>query len=113
MVEAFDAAAGAVSLLRLADQEAVDQWGGRIGERPPGTGGGHVGDDGVGAQGESADGFSIDFIGFEEFKDCVPGEPASNGVERSGAAVDVIIANCPGGELELAEAEAEPGEKEE
>ena len=57
LVEAFNAAAGAVGLLGLADEETVEQWCGGAGKRAPCAGGGHVGDDGVRAQGESADGF--------------------------------------------------------
>ena len=39
------------------------------------------------------------------------GEPAAFGVQRGGAAVDVVVARPAGGELELAEAETDSGEK--
>jgi hypothetical protein len=34
-------------------------------------------------------------------------------MQRGGAAIDVVIAGAPGGELELAESEAQAGEKRE
>jgi hypothetical protein len=79
----------------------------------PGAGGGDVGDDGVGAHGEPADGFGVDVVGFEQLEDGVAGEAAAFGVERGGAAVDVVVAGevAAGGELELAEAEAGAGEE--
>ncbi len=58
--EAFDAAAGAVGLFGFADQEAVEQRRAGVLKCAPGAGGGDVGDDGVGAHGESADGFCFD-----------------------------------------------------
>ena len=39
------------------------------------------------------------------------GEAAAFGVERGGAAVDVVVAGAAGGELELAEPEAGAGEE--
>jgi len=118
--EAFDAAGSAVGLLRLADKEAVDEVsfarGGGIGEGAPvygslGAGGGYVGDDGVRTHGEAADGLGLDVVSLEQLKNCVPGEAAALGVERGGAAVDVVVACGTGGEGELAEAKAEAGEK--
>ena len=41
------------------------------------------------------------------------GEAAAFGVEGGGAAVDVVVAGAAGGELELAELEADAGEKRE
>ena len=81
--------------------------------RAPGAGGGDVGDDGIGAHGEAADGFGVDVICFKQFKDGVAGEAAAFGVERGGAAVDVVVAGAAGGELELAEPEAGAGEERE
>src|ERR1022692_1822063 len=60
--ETLDPAASAVSLLSFADQEAVQQRCARMGECPPGAGRGHIGDDRVRAQGESAHRFGIDVI---------------------------------------------------
>ena len=79
----------------------------------PGAGGGHVGDDGVGAHGESADGFGFNFLLFQQLEDCVAGQPSAFGVEGCGATVYVVVAGAAGGELELAEPEAEAGEERE
>ena len=111
--EAFDAAAGAVGLFRLAHQEAMEERGAGMLLRAPGAGGGDVGDDGVGAHGESADGLGVDVILFKEFETACAGEASALGVERGGAAVDVVVAGAAGGELELAELEADAGEKRE
>ena len=54
--------AGAVGLLSFAHQETVQQRSGGIRSRAPCAGSGHVGDDGVRAQGESADGLRINVI---------------------------------------------------
>ncbi len=43
----------------------------------------------------------------------MPGEAAALGVQRGGAAVDVVVAGAAGGQLELAETEAGAGEKRE
>ena len=50
---------------------------------------------------------------FEQFENGVPGEAAAFGVQRGGAAVDVVVAGAAGGELELAESEAGAGEQRE
>ncbi len=90
--EAFDAAAGAVGLLGFADEEAVDE--GRCVDflRVPGAGGGDVGDDGVGAHGESADGRWLELVVVDEVEDGEAGEASALGVEGGGAAVDVVVA---------------------
>ncbi len=79
--------------------------------RAPGAGRGHVGDDRVGAHGEAADGFGVDAVCFKQFENGVAGEASALGVQRGGAAVDVVVAGAAGGELELAEPEADAGEK--
>ena len=89
----------------------MDKGGRRVGKGTLGAGGGDVGDDGVGAEGEPADGFGLDVVGLKEFKDGMAGEAAALGVQRGGAAVDVVVARAAGGERELAEAEADAGEK--
>jgi hypothetical protein len=118
--EAFDAAGCSMLFFGLAYEEAVDEAtfarGRGIRLRGPiegalGAGGGDVGDDGVSAHGEAADGFGLDVAGFEQFKNGVTGEAAALGVEGGGAAVDVVIAGCAGGEGKVAEAEAEAGEE--
>jgi len=77
-----------------------------MGDGAPGAGGGDVGDDGIRAQGEAADGFRVDVVLLEQIEDCFAGEPAAFGVQCGGAAVDVVVTGAAGGELELAEAEA-------
>ena len=110
LAKSFNAAAGAVGLLGLADQKAVEQGRAGMFLRAPGAGRGHIGDDGVGAHGESADGFGVDSVCFQQFENGVAGEAAAFGVQRRGAAIDVVVAGAAGGELELAELEADAGE---
>ena len=93
----------------------MDEGGGGVGEggsvdRSLSAGGGDVGDDGISAHGEAADGISLNVVSFEKLKDGMAGESAALGVERGGAAVDVIVAGGAGGECEGAEAETEAGE---
>jgi len=109
--EALDAATGSVRLFGLANQKSVEQWSAGVGERAPSAGGGHVGDDGVRAQGEPANGLGLNSVLFKQFKDRMTGEASALGVEGGGAAVDVIVARAAGGELELAKAETGPGEE--
>ena len=71
-----------------------------------GAGSSHIGDDWVGAHGESTDGICVDVIRFQQLEDGVSGETTPFGVQRRGAAIDVIVAGASGGKLELAEAEA-------
>ena len=94
-------------------QEAVQQRRGRIGLRAPGAGSGNIGNDGVGAHGESADRLGNDRLFFQELKNRVPGEASALGVERGGAAVDVVIACAARRKLELAETKAGSGEQRE
>ncbi len=109
--ESFDAAASAVSLLCLADEESVKQRRAGAGERTPGAGSGYIGNDGVGAHRQSSDRFSLNAVLFEQFKNCVASETAALCVERSGAAVDVVVAGGSRSELERAKLEAGTGEK--
>jgi len=109
--EPFNAAAGAVSLLGFANEKAVEERRGGVGLGSPGACGGYVGDDGVRAKRESADCFCVDVILIEKLKNGVAGKASAFCVESGGAAVDVIVARAAGGELELAEAEADAGEK--
>jgi Pentapeptide repeats (8 copies) len=109
--EAFNAATGAVGLFRLANQEAVQQRRAGMLLGAPGAGRGHIRHDGVGPHGQAAHSFGFDLVGFEKLKDGMPGEAAAFGVQRGGAAVDVVVAGAAGGELELAELEAGAGEQ--
>ena len=59
---------------------------------------------------EAANGLCVNVVGFKQFKDGVTGEASTFGVQGGGAAVDVVVAGAAGGELELAEAEADSGE---
>jgi hypothetical protein len=109
--EPFDAAAGAVGLFCLADEEAVDQ--GRAGLRlsAPCAGDGDCGDDGISAQGESADGRGVEVVLAEQVEDGEAREASALGVEGGGAAVDVVVALGAGGEGEVAETERGAGEQ--
>jgi hypothetical protein len=111
--EAFDAAAGAVRLLRFANEEAVEQGAAGVLLCAPGAGRRDVGDDGIGAHGESTDSFGVDSVLFQQFQNGVAGEASAFGVESGGSAIDVVVAGAAGGELELAELEAGAGEKRE
>src|SRR5579871_690672 len=104
--ESFDAAAGPVGLLRLADKKAIQERSAGIGLRTPSAGGGNVRDYRIGAHRETADGLGLDSVLLQEFEDGVAGESASFGMERSGAAVDVVVACAAGRELELAKLKA-------
>lgn len=114
--ETFDPAAGAVGLLGFADEEAVEEFGlgvgGEItaGDGRPGAGAGDVGDKGVGAHGEAADGDGVGDVPADEVVEEEAGEAAALGVERGGAAVDVVVGALTGGEGEVAEAEGVGGE---
>src|SRR5271170_6872675 len=101
--EAFDAAAGAVGLFGFADEEAVDER--RRGHllSVPGACRGDVGDEGVGAHGESTDGRGLELVVVDEVEDGEAGEASALGVEGGGAAVDVVVAVSAGGEGEFAE----------
>jgi len=107
--ETFNAAGSAMLFFRFADEEAVELRRGWVGVRTPGAGRGHVGDDGIGAQGEAADGLGFYPLFIEKIEDGLAGEPAAFSVECGCAAVDIVVAGAAGRELELAEAEAGAG----
>ena len=109
--EALDAAAGSVGFFGFANEEAVDERGVGVMLGAPCAGCGDVGDDRIGAHGESADGFCFNVVFLQEIENCFAGEAAAFGMERGGAAVDVVVAGAAGGELELAELEAGAGEE--
>jgi hypothetical protein len=63
----------------------------------PCAGGRHVADNRVGTHGEATDGFGVDSLLFQQFQHGVAGQPAAFGVQRRGAAVDVVVADATGG----------------
>ena len=107
LVEAFDEAAGTVSLLGLADEEAVDEGVAVVVQVVPGGGAGGVRDQGVGSHGEAADGLGLGEVLANEVVQHEAGEAAAFGVQRGGAAVDVVVGLLAAGEGEVAESEGE------
>ncbi len=77
----------------------------------PGAGGGGVGDEGVGAHGEAAYGFGLRDVFADEVVEDEAGEAAAFGVERGGAAVDVVVGLLAAGEGEVAKLEGEGGDE--
>ena len=122
--ETFDLAGGSMGLFSFADQEAVDEgWGGAmvfagvefeefgvVGELP-GGGGGDVGDEGVCAHGEAADGLGGGEVLSNQLQENDSGEAAAFSVEGGGAAIDVVVGLLAGGEGEVAEAEGVGGDE--
>jgi hypothetical protein len=121
--EAFDAPAGAMGLLGFADEEAMDEGGsgtgvfvtefegarefedlGVVGEGP-GAGAGSVRDEGVGSHGEAANGLGVGDVLTDEIVEDETGEAAAFGVERGGAAVDVVVGLLAAGEGKVAQLE--------
>ena len=111
--EAFNAAACAVSLFGFADQESMKQGRSWMIKRAPGAGSGDIAHDGVGAHGKSAYGIRCYAMLLKKFQHGVAGETPAFGMQRGGAAGDVVVACAAGGKLELAEAEAGAGKKRE
>ena len=111
--EAFNATAGSVLLFGFAHEKSVNQGSAGFGLGAPGAVGSNVADDRIGAHGESADSFSFNLVFKQEIENGFAGEASALGVERGGAAVDVVVAGAARGELELAEFEAGAGEKRE
>jgi len=112
--EALDAAAGAVRLLGLAHEEALEHL--RFGlaalnclDGAPSSGDGNRRNDGVRAHGQSADGLGLNAAPFEQINNGLAGVPAALGVEGGRPAVDVVVAGAARGEFELAQAEALAG----
>lgn len=101
--EAFEPAACSVGFFCFPDEEAVDERRAGMAERVVGAGSGHIGDDGVRAHGEPADGLRADLVLVEEIEDGEAGEASTLGMEGGGAAVYVVIAGSAGGELKVAE----------
>jgi len=121
--EAFDAAACAVSFFCFADEEAMDEGGdgtgvfvgfelegaGEFGDlvavgKSPCTSAGGVGDEWVGAHGESAYSFDLVCVGdvfADEVVEDETGEATAFGVEGSDAAVDVVVGLLAAGEGEV------------
>src|SRR5262249_40571230 len=95
LAEALDALSGSVLLLRLAHQESIQFAA-------------HHGDchhDRVGAHREAADRLCFPTALSDFFQENLSGQARAFGIERSRAAIDVIVAGPPGGELEFPESE--------
>jgi hypothetical protein len=93
-----------MSLFCFADEEAVEQGRTWMLLGTPSAGIGNVTDDGIGAKGQAANGLSLDGMLFKQFENGEAGEAPPLSVQRSGPAIDVVIARAPGTERELAEA---------
>jgi hypothetical protein len=127
--EALNAAAGAVSLLGLADQEAVEERGRRAGvfvgkfklggegdnlvvvAESPGRSGGGIGDERVGSHGEASDGEGVGHVLADDVVEDQAGETASLSVERRGATVDVVVGLLATGQSEVSQLEGEGGDE--
>lgn len=100
LAEAFDALSSPVLLLRFADQKTV--------QRPAGN---HDGDDdGIGTQRKSANGAWLPALLVDFVEENLAGELRAAGIERSGTAVDVIVAGQAGRQLEIAQAKRFAGQ---
>ena len=86
-----------MGLLRFAHEEAVNERGVRVLEGVLGACCGHVGDDGIGAHGESADSSGLELMLVQEIEDRQSGEAAALGMQGGGAAIDVVVAGAAGG----------------
>ena len=106
-MEAFEPASGTVVLFSLADEEAVDERVPMVVEMMPGGGAGGVGNQRVCPHGESADGFGVREALTDNVVQEETGEAAAFGVERGGAAVDVVVRLLAAREGKVAEAEGE------
>lgn len=95
LAETLDALSGAMLLFGLAYQEAMQiAADDRNGDN-----------DRVGTEGETTDGFGLPPALADFFEEDLAGKTRTLGIERSGAAVDVIIASGARRELELSQAE--------
>jgi hypothetical protein len=109
--KAFNAAAGAVRFFCLADEEAVNGSRAVVLQRMPGAGDGYSRYDGVGSKGQAADRCRFQLVLMQQVKNGKAGEASAFGVQRGGAAIDVVVALCAGGESEVAEAEGGAGKQ--
>ncbi len=62
-------------------------------------------DDGIGAHGEASNGLRTPAAALDLIEKDAAGQPRAFGVQRGGAAVNVVVAGAAAGELELSEAE--------
>src|ERR1700761_435498 len=109
--KAFDLSTRAVRLLRLADKKTMNESafaGVRVALR---AGDGDRRDNGVGAQGKATDGVRVEVMLTQQIEDGEAGKASALGVQRGGAAVDVVVAAPAGGELKVAELEGLAREK--
>ena len=109
--ETFDAAAGAVRFLCLAHQESMQQRRSRMRLRAPCAGCGQVRDNRIRSHRQSANSIGANSILVEKLEQGEAGETAAFGMERGGAAVDVVVACAAGRKLELPQPEAGAGEQ--
>jgi hypothetical protein len=121
-LEALDATASPMRLLRLPDQETVDPIGFTV--EVLGAGGepgldrlraqdADPGDDRVRPKSHAADRLRVPPPVLDLVQHNTAGEPGSFRVQRRGAAVDVVVAGTAGRELELAEPERLHGQERE
>ncbi len=105
LAKAFDAASRAMGFFRLAYEEAMHKWRGWLVRVLPGAGRGDVRDQGVCAHGESADGGRMQIVFANQVVEQQPSQASAIGVQRGGAAVDVVVAARTGGEHKVSQAE--------
>ena len=109
--EPFNAAAGAVRFLCLAHQKSMQQRRSGMRLRAPCAGSGQVRDNRIRSHRQSANSIGASSILLEKLEQGETGETAAFGMERGGAAVNVVVA-CPAGrKLELPQPEAGAGEQ--
>ena len=99
--EAFDTLAGAVLLLGFADEEAM--------QGSAGDGDGHY--DRIGSHGQSAYRIGVPALAPHFIEEYLADQLRATSVERSGAAIDVVVAGAAGREFEFAEAKRFLGEQ--
>ncbi len=104
LAEAFDAAACAVGLFGLADEETVDIRCVGMLDMIPCAGRGNVGDQRVCAHRESADGCGAQIVFADQIVEDQPGKASAFSMERGGSAVDVVIAARARGEDKIPQA---------
>ena len=75
----------------------------------PGAGRGDVRDEWVRSHGEAADRLRMQFVLANQIVECEAGEATTFSMQRSSAAVDVVIAVRTGGESELSQAKRKGG----
>src|ERR1051326_277077 len=98
-LKAFHAPTHAVRFFRFTHQEAMDQSARLRADH------GSSDHDGISAHGKSSNSLRMPALFFKELKKNASGEFRAAGVERGGAAINVVVALSAGREGEFAEAE--------